>query len=450
LRVTASCVNLFTPHGGLAVKEYWSVKQVKPFKRKSDEEYKERFRELFSLCAKETVQGIRGETGILLSSGLDSSAVASQVAPLLGAQGKQLYAYTHVPVEGHVSKYNKRYFNTNEKEGVLRLCEMYPSILPHFLPLPECDGFSNVREIFSIHQTPYKALVNTDWIYAMGKIAAADGCRVLLNGQMGNATISWGDIYTYVKRLITHGRPLKALSTLNRYALRLDLGRKQQLAYIVSSLLPALFDRAKGEDWLEGSFVHRGMAAGFGIGNGDARIRMNVQLTKPVIHTYSQVRQNLFNKIAFAHIADSATKISLKSGLVIQDITRDIRIFEFCSALPISCAVNAVPETRRLARCYLADCLPTEILSETAPRGRQSGDWLERIAPNWPSLYESVAQICESPALSRYIEAAALREALEAFRNVPERRDEYPFARFGAVYVLGMFLEKIENSMDMT
>jgi len=153
----------------------------------------------------------------------------------------------------------------------------------------------------------------------------------------------------------------------------------------------------------------------------------------------------VYNKIAFAHIGDSAVKISLKSGLITKDITRDIRIFEFCGAIPIECAVNAGPETRRMARYYLADRLPPEILSETAPRGRQSGDWLERIKPNWPALYEDVERICESPALSRYVEAPAVREALDFFRDLPEAKDEKPFMRLGALYMLGLFLEKLED-----
>ena len=450
LRVTASCVNIFTQGDGMDVREYWSVGQVKPLKLKSDGEYKEHFRELFFRCAREAVQGVNGETGVMLSSGFDSSAVAAATAPVLDAQGKRLLAYTHVPVEGHESGYNKKFFITDEREGVLRLCGMYPSIAPHFLPFPECDGFSNIREILNAHETPYKAVVNVDWIHAINKAAAADGCRILLDGQMGNGTISWGNILVYERHLLTRGRPFKALSTLNRYARQKGVGRKRELRFLLSSFMPNAFDREQKEDWLEGSFVNRELAAAFGIKNGDERIRMNVQLARPLIKPYSKFRKDVFNKIAFAHIADSATKLALKSGIILKDITRDIRIFEFCSSVPIECFVNSVPETRRLARIYLADLLPPEILPETAPRGRQSGDWLERIAPKWPALYEDVLRVCESPALSRYVDMPAVREALELYRNLPAKKEEDNFMRFGALYILGLFLEKTENYENLT
>jgi len=450
LRVKASCLMVFSQNDKIEDMEYWSVEHVKKLKLSSDEEYKERFRELFLRCASESVQGVRGEAGILLSSGLDSSAVASAVAPILGVQGKKLLAYTHVPVDGHESRYNKRYFITNERDGVLKLCGMYPNIVSNFLTLPECDGFSNIREILSIHETPYKTLVNADWIYAMGKAASADGCSVLLNGQLGNVTISWGDFRTYERHLLTHGHPFKALSALKKYTSLRNLSWKRELLSLARSFVPTFMDKERREDWLDGSYVNREMAAGFGIGKGDKRIRMNVQLSRPIVKPYSKLRKDMFNKIAFAHVTDSVAKFSLKSGLMIKDVTRDIRIFEFCTSLPIECSVSAVPETRRLVRSYLADLLPPETLREEAPRGRQSGDWYERIEPKWNAIYEDVKRICESKALSRYVELSAVREALELYRDMPSYKCEYEFMRFGAVYMLGLFLEKIENYISET
>lgn len=441
-RVVASCVNTFTPGGGMAVSEYWTVDQIPPLRLKSDAEYREYFREIFFRCAEQTVRGVAGETGILLSSGLDSASVAAAAAPALARGGKSLLGYTHVPVEGYVSRYNPRFLNTDERPGVQALCEMYPNIEPHFLPLPERDGFSNIRELLSAYMTPYKALVNEDWILGLESAAAADGCRLMLTGQLGNATISWGDMPTYLRHLITHGRPIKAITTLNAYAKMMGRSRKDALLHMLMGLLPESRDRRGETDWLEGSFVNREMAARLGIGEGDERILSNVPLDRPRTYPYAALRRLAFNKTAFAHIADSTTKLSLKNGQVSRDITRDIRIFEFCISSPIECSVNSDPATRRLVRAYLADRLPPEMVGERWPRGRQSADWLSRLAPGWGRVYADMERVCGSEALAPYAEAAAVEQALARFRDGPAEEDEFDFMRFSALYTLGLFLEK--------
>jgi asparagine synthase (glutamine-hydrolysing) len=171
---------------------------------------------------------------------------------------------------------------------------------------------------------------------------------------------------------------------------------------------------------------------------------MNVNLSRPQILPYEKLRVKAFNKIAFAHITDSTTKLSLQNGQVSRDITRDIRIFEFCFSSPIECSVNSDPATRRLVRSYLADKLPPEMTGEAWPRGRQSADWRERILPNWQRIYEDMQAVCGSKELSRFVDSAAVNAALERYRDAPAQEDEYKFMRFGAVYMLGLFLEAIK------
>ena len=56
---------------------------------------------MFRHCVEDVIREGRGgkETGILLSGGLDSNAVAAYAAPYLAARGKKLYSFTAVPEE---------------------------------------------------------------------------------------------------------------------------------------------------------------------------------------------------------------------------------------------------------------------------------------------------------------------------------------------------------------
>jgi|GEM_PF-327356 len=423
--------------------EYWSPKKnALRLYYKKDEDYKEHFRELFGRCVRETIDGLADEPAILLSSGFDSSSVAAFAARELDKEGKKLHGYTHVPVPGHVSNYMPHVVNTNETDGVLSFCKMYPNVLPNFCPLPQCNGFSNLHEILGAYETPYKSLINVDWLHSLMGLASAGGSRLMLTGQLGNATISWGDITVYERHLITHGRLLKALSVLDSYSRLTRRSRKLHLKYIAYSLLPVwLRGIPKDTDYLEGTYVSRELAERTGITALDKRLETsNDRRAEGNITSFRESMSLIFNPVAFAHISDAYTKQGLKNVMVVRDPTRDIRIFEFCLSVPIECYVNSEPATRRLARSYLSDMLPTEILPESAPRGRQSGDWHERVTPNLDSILNEMERIFSMPGISRFINTGEALSVVNNFRGELKKKDNVEFIRLGAAYCAAIFV----------
>ena len=444
-RVVAGHYNVFT-EDGIDKRKYWSPEDVPKIRMKNDDAYKRYFRELFSRCVTETLDGVNGETGILLSSGFDSSAVAAHAAIDLKKKDKDLYAYTHVPVSDYESGYRSRMVKKDESEDVLRFCSKYPNIRPNLLPLPECNGFSRIDDLMKMHETPYKSLVNVDWMDAMSGLAGDDGCRVLMTGQTGNSTISWGAMDTYLHNLIRRGRLLRALLTMNRYARLMKYNRKAYLKGFLKEYLPKRGSAGEAESCLEGTFLNRETARRLGVGDQDKRLIVDPDLLskrKP----FREIRNREFYPVAFAHIADTETKIGLKHGLSMRDVTRDIRVYEFCTGAPIECFVNPEPATRRLARSYLSDFLSTELLPETTPRGLQSGDWHERIMPVWPEVFASIEEFFKSETTG-FFDQQAVGAALEQFRDGPEPGRGYDYLRFGAAYIAGLFLASREWETD--
>ena len=440
-RVQASHYVVFDKSGNMPV-EYWSVKNIRPLKLGSDEEYRQRFRNLMDKVAGEAAR-TSGNVGILLSSGFDSASVAVVTAQHLEKAGKRLYSYTYVPVEGYKAQYNPKLVPRSEQEGVEAICRMHPVIEPKYLPVPDKNAVSQTREILKTLEIPYKSHTNLAWIDAFTELAAEeDGCRVMLTGQMGNATISAGGMINYILSRICHFRFIDAARAASNYARLMKFGRKRYTKYILENLVPVLVpvfvQRMMARDYLEGSYVNRDVAKTIGLKKRDRRIEGNVGFFK--LDTFEMERTLYFNPTAMAHITDAETKMQLKHGMIPRDITKDIRVFEFCLSVPMECLINSKGQTRRLVRHYLSDLLPSDMLSENAPRGMQSVDWRDRLVDNWEAHYAELARGCRQPLLERYINRDMVEKTLEKFKTCPQIEDRAEFMKLCAVYTVGIFL----------
>lgn len=79
------------------------------------------------------------------------------------------------------------------------------------------------------------------------KKAHRDGCRVVLKGQYGNATISWGKALSVFYQLFCSGHPRIALRTMKDFGHRYGIPRKYMLKCILTEWIGNLFP-AKPED----------------------------------------------------------------------------------------------------------------------------------------------------------------------------------------------------------
>ena len=435
-RVKAAHYTQFTANESRDV-EYWSPKDVRPLRLGSDNEYRERFRALMHTCTEQMLR-TNGEVGILLSSGFDSSCVAAFSAPILHKRQKKLLSYTHIPIDEFEAPESKRVI-CNEQQGVLRLAEMYPNISPRFLSTPDNNGVTQMRELMSCDLFPIKSCTNVSWIYEMIKLSAADGCRIMLSGQYGNATISDGSVETYLCSLLSQMHFTLFRDTLNRYASKMHYRRKRILKHILKQFIPMFFKRAAAGDYLEKAYVGREFASFAGISSKDRRLEHGSGISPA--GTFSMRRNLTYDPTGLAHVSDSETKLSLHQGVLCLDPTKDIRIIEFCLSLPMECFVNSIPETRRLTRIYLGDLLPGEVLPEQAPRGSQSPDFQERLQRHWDDIYPELRRICLSSALRGMINYDKAEKALDQLKSDSSVLEELELKQLLYVYSLGVFME---------
>lgn len=435
-RVTAAHYMVFTKNDEKSV-EYWSPDDVRPLVLKNDDEYRERFRALMQKCMGEMLR-IDGEMAIMLSSGLDSSSVAAFAAPILSGQGKTLHSYTHVPIDSFEKPKNSRLLY-DERSGVLRLCEMYPNIIPRFLSTPDRNAILSLSELMNYGIFPIKSTTNIAWIDALMEEAANDGCRAMLTGQYGNTTISLGSMETYLLTSLSQGRFFNFWTSLRSYSKNMGFSRKRIIKYLASQLVPVALKKMMTKDYLDGTLLDRDFASKAGIEKKDSRLEFNLNITPAM--TFQAERKYVYNNIAFAHICDSETKLSLRYGMNTLDVTKDIRIIEFCLSLPLECFVRPIPETRRLCRVYLSDLLPEEILPEKAPRGSQSADMIERLVPCWEEAYKELRRVCLSPRLLKMLDEQSVKSALDQLEDVPTQEKSDILKKIIYAYSMGIFLE---------
>ena len=64
---------------------------------------------------------------------------------------------------------------------------------PEYLVTNRGDLLAENRRLWEVLEVPCKAVLNLPWMYESYRLAAQKDCGILLSGQYGNITISYGD-----------------------------------------------------------------------------------------------------------------------------------------------------------------------------------------------------------------------------------------------------------------
>ncbi len=391
-------------------KRYWDpLKTIHQKKRFDDDSCRKVFLRTFLQCVKDSIR-TDGEVGILLSSGLDSTAVASVAAKQLKKKKKKLYSYTSVPLREYMESLEKKdgYFIDDESEGVNKFCEHYSNIEPSFI---ECRGrsvWTDIEDWVDYLEFPTKAGLNSVWIVEAYREARKKDVKVFLSGSNGNFTISYGDMMSSLRRELLKGNIKAFYKQFMTYTEKEHLYRKKYLIYFIKNMFykynfkKEFFDtECVKEEGLNNNNFNTWKKMVNGCGG-----RMKSQ---------SEYRKSLMLPYIFQLCGILDTKKGLYHGIIIRDPTLDKRMIELCLALPYQAfAWNGVE--RRLVREYLKEYVPDEIRMITRHRGRQSGDAVVRL-----NMFgnNEMRKLCASMSdrMSRYFYIDKVKSLLERETN---------------------------------
>lgn len=349
LRLAPGEIVVFTEEG-VHRRDYWDPFAGRRILRgKTEAGYRELVTTVFRHCVEDVIREGRGgkETGILLSGGLDSNAVAAYAAPYLAARGKKLYSFTAVPEEKERARIPGQYAVEDERSSVELVRRFHGNLEPEYLVTNRGDLLAENRRLREVLEVPYKAVLNLPWMYESYRLAAQKDCGILLSGQYGNITISYGDFRSLFLTLLHQGRIKELVREINVYSRKYRRSRK----WIWRDLLTA---EAGGD--------------------------------------HEAVSRYMYDKSALRQIGEYEVKLSLATGVVPRDPTRDKRLIALVLSLPAEQFTHAGQE-RRLVRQYLQGKIPEEILADEFHKGRQGVGSGELLALQWERICEELSGI---------------------------------------------------------
>ena len=392
-------------HDGIVEKKrYFDPMSLYKKLRITEEDGFKLFRDTFSKCVEELLRA-NGEVGITLSSGLDSSSVACVAAPLLEKRGHKLYSYTSIPIEGYTN--DDDFLVANEENGVRKMCQSVSNIEMEFVNCPDKNAFTDLKQLVPILECPYKSGVNLVWIDYIYNQARNKNVRIILKGQYGNSTISYGTLMTTVFQLFLSGHWIKCINEINSFGARNHIARKD----ILKVIKQAYDDNRKSKPIeLNDAFTKEELLKKYCV------IAEIEKIDHKEANTWIDTQKERFNSMwsprILAHLGAFDTKLGLKEGIVVRDPTKDIRILQLCMNLPITCFGGGGLE-RRLVREGMEGIVPKNIRLDTRHRGWQGADLEYRLSKAWDDIKDDVMSYLDKDILSDYVDINKVKELKE-------------------------------------
>lgn len=431
---------------GRTKRRYWDpLKEVKPLKLKSDEEYIEEFKKVFFEAVRCRLRSI-SDVGIMLSGGLDSGSIACVAAQELSGEGKRLRAFSSIPMEGYEFNDKKyRHFIPDEREYIRTIGEKYDNVDIEYCRNEGKDSVKDMDKYIDILEQPYKTIENSFWVFSMAEKAAKKGCRVLLSGQSGNTTISFGDFDVHIKTLFGKGKLIKMKREIDSLAKLYNLPKKRVIMEVIRVLLPyglrkVVSNRVRKniKDY-EAFPVNPELVEKWNVKKRLEKKGYNLKPEK--FYNLKDIHKYIVDNVSFSQVAIPETKASLAYGIVERDPSRDKRVIEFCLSLPSDQFVRNGVE-RRLIREAMKGILPEKIRSNCTKRGLQAADWIQRLKPSWQDICVDIERALENEHIKRYIDTSRLEKELELLKYGPDEDKGRWIKMLLIALVLSKFLEK--------
>jgi asparagine synthase (glutamine-hydrolysing) len=401
-RLPAGCA-LSVKREGTKIWRYWNTDQLPELRLSSAEEYLACFRERFERSVLARLR-TRGAVGAQLSGGLDSSSVAASAARLLAAEGRTLTCFTAVPRADYTGTNSTTHFG-DESAPAAEVAAFYPN-MRHVLVDSSATSFLDILDHNSnLYDHPSFGPSNEVWFNAIMEHARADGITVVLNGNCGNATLSYSGMPA-LSEWFRSG----AWATLLRVSWQLvHSGNISARAIVRNAIWPSLpFSlRSRTDPHM------RDFSLDYSVLRPEIAQRMDLERRAfhDIHRSSAGGRGMLRTLLLYGDIAD--TPIAAQGGWQIdfRDPTYDRGIVEFCLTAPLEEFLRG-GQQRSLARRAMAGRLPPSTLQRTQ-RGFQAADWYLNLGAVRGRMAAEVDRLQTSPLASRMLDLDRMRSLID-------------------------------------
>ena len=430
-------VTIHVPSGTITKEQYWNpLLSVSPLKLSGDAAYQALFLKTYRSVTLAHLRSL-GETGIMLSGGLDSASVAALAAPALAASGKKLFSYTSVPAPGFQVRTDSCLM---ENEGALieEQQKAYPNLCPRYVSSDKENCMSRLEAFQRTYDLPVKPSVNNANIDRMGAAAQSDNCRILLSGANGNATVSYGSIGQYLTLSLQKGHPLRAFREMSAFCTLHQLSRKKYFFRWLRVLFRYLFTNPEENSY----YLKQEDIQNYHL----EHLKRQQKKTFGTEYFTTEKQKNAFLYIPMQYIQKGFyyTYQGLLHGYLQADPTLTVEMVELVLSFPPECFVHQGVE-RRMIRDYMKELIPAPILSEKKGQGIQAADFAYCVNRDWDTLKASVYDILEEPLLREYLEEEKLKELIQTIQKEEYHLDKSTVWDAALIGSLGYFLRDFSS-----
>ncbi|WP_282173010.1 lasso peptide isopeptide bond-forming cyclase [Cytobacillus firmus] len=379
-------------------------------KLKSNEEYVEAFRDVFQKAVTSRLR-THLNVGAQLSGGLDSGAVVSFAVKEMQKVNKKLHTFSYIPTKDF-KDFTPKQLMANETPLVRSTVEYVGGIQDHYLDFNGKNSFSEIDDFLDVLEMPYKFFENSFWLKGMFEKAHEEGIGVLLNGDRGNFTISWGYALDYYATLLKKIKWFRLFQELNQYSRNIGgarLGNLPRLARIGFPILNRLFPQ--GKPYKLPSLINPVFAEDCGVFEKFKQYGIDQTGWYSALNVYEEKKKHFEDVFQWNAGNTLSSKLSLRYAMWKRDPTNDIRVIRFCLTVPEKQYVQNGLD-RALIRRSTESYLPDEVRLNQRIRGVQGADWVQRMIPCWDEFTDEVRQLSTDKRVLEFLNGQVIRTSL--------------------------------------
>ena len=419
-----------------------------------DSDYVEEGRELLKISTKARMRSA-GPVGAFMSGGLDSSAVAVTAAKFLAEQNQQLSTFTWVPQKGWDGLTESNCYG-DETPYVEKIVASHPGLKPHFIDAAGLTHYHKQEELLVAAEMPVGNALNAAWCHAIMAQANKQGISVLLEGQMGNLTLSYRG-NGIISWLWQQGAYRQMFDEL----MRLDAGFLNLLRNINSTLIMPyapnwmwdIKERLRGRkpaysSWQSHVSLRQDLVNSRQILQRSQRAGITYFSGKPVQNFRENWMKSFIHSVAprYGDIWQGFTAIH---NVEVRDPFFDRRIIEWSMGVPED-QFYRNGEKRWLFKRMMKNVLPEEVLNKPFPIGQQMSDWHFRMTKQLPRMRQELKNFKQDPDLLRLIDFQRLEALLSNWpkQTIVDRNDDrryYLPGHLPATLQIARFVQKTKG-----
>jgi asparagine synthase (glutamine-hydrolysing) len=394
---------------GLTTTRYWKPSGKKVV-FKQPEDYSDAIRALLDQAVQCRLRGPK-EIGVFLSGGLDSGAVATTAARLLGAVGGRVIAFTGMPREAY-SGVAPRNRIIDESPYAAATASLYPNIEHVLVPNEGRSPLADLDRDFYLFDRPMLTLCGRGWSESFNKAVKKRNVKVTLGGNAGNIGLSY-DGKELLPELFRSGRWLRLWREARALVAPGNMRWRGVLATMLGPWCPQSL-------WVVINRIANGYALEI-----DGYTAINPRLVASMDMpgrakasgfdlSYRPPKDGTAARISALHRIDPGNFLKGTLGgwqIDHRDPTADIRLLDFCLSIPTEQFLSGGTQ-RALARRALADRLPEVVLHERL-RGLQVADWHVDLSAAREQIADELQRLEACQAATTALDLPRMRKLTE-------------------------------------